>query len=160
MTNVYKQFNWIWVVASCQKQKGISAPQNLQKKTMWVWDVDWQTEGILCLLLRQVNLTAQINPTRQSGDTHTPNSAAVCTNSCVCVCVGRGRQRCSPLQHCLLKKKQEKKKEKKDETFHPIYSNAARHRKALASSCRCRQDLEVGVECGGRLSPGLPAKLI
>lgn len=87
MTNVYKQFNWIWAVASWQKQKGISAPQNLQMKTMWVWvwDVDWQTEGILCLLLRQVNLTAQINPTRQSGDTHTPNSAAVCTNSCVCV---------------------------------------------------------------------------
>lgn len=65
----------------------------------------------------------------------------------LCVCIGRGRQRRSPLQHRLLKKKQKKKKD--DETFHPIYSNAARHRKALTLSCRCLQDLEVGVECGG-----------
>lgn len=46
-----------------------------------------------------------------------------------------------------------RKKKKKDETFHPIYSNTARHRKALTSTCRCRQDLEVGVECGGGVCP-------
>lgn len=67
----------------------------------------------------------------------------------VYACVYWQRQTAMRPSATLPPREEAGEEKKKDETFHPIFSNAARHRKALTSSCCCWGDLEVAVERGG-----------